>query len=246
MPRYRITTPEHVHFHYDVAGLSSRAMGWLVDQGIMTVLRITLVIGLGGAGALGVMMILILWFGIDFGYFVFFELRWQGQSPGKRLFHVRVISADGARLRFDAVLIRNLLRWVDSLPAGMLIGGVVAFLDPLHRRLGDLAAETLVIRDARRAIPDAVLKQQSRVNTYQADPAVRSRILARVTREERDLILDMVIRRDDLDPAVREDLFEQAAGYFRRRLNLPDDLEHLSSEQAVINLALVIQEMKFG
>ena len=87
----------------------------------------------------------------------------------------------------------------------------------------------------------ALARHRLRDNSFAEDPLLCRRVRARVSREERDLIYDLVQRRDQLDPAVRDELFAQAAGYFRRRYGLPADLEHLSDEQTVINLALVIQ-----
>jgi uncharacterized RDD family membrane protein YckC len=258
MKKYQITTPEYVHFRYEIAGLFSRAMAWLVDQMILSVLRIAIQIifiksGLGlamtgGASLYGlvVAMMFILVFVLDFCYFLVFDLWKNGQSPGKRLFQLRVISSRGGKLDFPDVLIRNLVRAVDTLPFAMLTGGLVAFFDPLHRRLGDFAAETLVIRDARISLPQAIVKQQARVNTFNENPSLRTRILSRVTREERDLILDLVTRRDSLDLGVREAIFKDAAGVFRTRYALPADQSHLSDEQTVINLALVLQEERFA
>jgi len=242
MPRYLITTPEQVHFHYQVAGLMSRAMAWSLDQAILMVARIAAVYALGGVGGrFAIAFVLLGIFALDFGYYVVYELRSAGQSPGKRVFGLRVISARGGRLTFPDVLVRNLMRPLDTLPMAMAVGGVVAFLDPLRRRLGDLVAETLVVRDARITLPEALTAHQARANTFQADVAVRNRILARVTREERDLMLDLMMRRDELQPAVREDLFGQAAAHFRERYSLPQDIDYLSDEQTVLNLALVVQ-----
>lgn len=245
MTRYRITTPEQVHFHYHVSGLMTRAMAWVVDQLVLLVVRLAIVWAFWGLGGqFGLAFVFLGVFCVDFGYFVLFETRAAGQSPGKRLFRLRVISARGGRLRFGDVLIRNLLRPLDTLPFAMLTGGIAAFIDPLRRRLGDLAAETLVVRDARLAVPEELTAQQARVNTFGADPALRGRILARVTRDERDLILDLTMRRDELEPPIREDLFHQAAELFRRRYALPEGLDYLSDEQTVLNLALVVQETK--
>ena len=245
MRYYRITTAEQVHFRYELAGLVSRAMAWTLDQILLTVLRGVLVASVGAGGALGFAMIMVGLFVLDFGYYVFFELYWAGQSIGKRFVGLRVVSAGGGKLQFADVLIRNLLRPLDTLPLCMMVGGTVAFLDPLRRRLGDMAAETLVIRDARAALPEGMLKQHTRENTFQTEPAIRNRILTRVTREERDLILDLVLRRDELDVSVRRDLFAKAARLFRKRYSLPDDLDYLTDEQTVINIALVLQSMKF-
>ena len=91
----------------------------------------------------------------------------------------------------------------------------------------------------------ALANEKSRVNSFNADAALRNRVLTRVTREERDLIMDMVLRRDQLDPGVREELFSGAAAHFRSRLALPEDFGHLSDEQTVVNVALVLQEARF-
>lgn len=246
MPKHRIATPELVQFHYETAGLATRSMAWLLDQVIITAFRVVIIAGLIlSRVSLGIALGFVMLFALDFGYYVLFEMKEAGQTPGKRALGLRVVSARGGILCFGDVFVRNLLRPLDTLPLCMLLGGTVAFLDPLRRRLGDLAAETLVVRDARNAIPEMALAQQSRVNTFQGDPAVRGRILSRVTREERDLIFDLVLRRDQLVPEARQELFRMAAGRFRERYSLPGDLDHLSDEQTVVNLALVLQKDRF-
>ena len=246
MLKFRITTPEQVAFHYAVAGLVSRCLAWLLDQFLIWAgyLAIILVFSAAG-GAIGMALIILGMFVLDFSYFVLFELYWAGQSPGKRLLKIRVISTRGSRLRFNDVLVRNLLRPIDQLPFAMLLGGATALIDPLHRRLGDLAADTILIRDASRALPQSLANEKTRVNSFQADAALRGRVLTRVSREERDLIMELALRRDQFEPAVREELFGCAAAHLRARFALPADLDHLSDEQTVINLALVLQESKF-
>lgn len=239
--QYRVTTPEQVEFRYEIGGLVSRAMAWLVDQLILWALRIGCLLALGGAGGYGLAAAIVGIFVFDFAYYVFFELFYAGQSPGKRLFGLRVVPASGARLTFADVMIRNLLRWLDTLPLMMTLGGVVALFDRWHRRFGDLAAETLVIRDVRAGVPEKVLDAPSRENSFQNDPLLRQRILARATREQRDLLFDLMMRRDSLEFTAREQLFADAADYFRCYFALPDDMGHLSDEQTVVNLALVLQ-----
>lgn len=246
MPRYQISTPEQVSFHYTVAGVMTRCLAWITDllliwAGYIAVIVVFAQLG-GGAGAA---LILIGWFVLDFGYFSFFELYWAGQSPGKKLFAIRVISARGNKLYFTDVLIRNLMRPVDMLPIAMATGGTTAMIDKWHRRLGDLMADTLVVRDVRQVLPQALGGAKARVNSFQTDAGLRSRVLMRVTRAERDLIMDLALRRDQMDAAIRESLFAGAAAHFRSRLSLPSDADHLSDEQTVVNLALLIQESKF-
>ena len=101
----------------------------------------------------GTLFIILGIFILDFSYFVYFELRWAGQSPGKRRFGIRVISTRGTQLRFTDVLIRNLMRPIDMLPFAMLMGGCTCLIDHWHRRLGDLVADTIIIRDVKKALP---------------------------------------------------------------------------------------------
>lgn len=246
MPQYLITTPEQVQFRYQIAGLTTRAMAWLLDQLILLGVRVILGSILSKAGGLGTAMVLCLFFLLDFGYFTFFELYYAGQTPGKKRFGLRVIAASGARLRFADAMIRNLMRPLDSLPFAMLLGGTVAWVDKWHRRLGDMAADTLVIRDVRSEAPDLIHALEGRENTYASDKTIRTRILARIGRDERDLIFDLMHRREELEPAVREALFAQTASYLRERCQLPSGQLHLTDEQAVINVALVLESERIA
>ena len=246
MRRFRIVTPEQVAFHYVLAGPFARCMAWAVDQLIIWAAYAVIVIVFGKlGGSVGLALIVLGFFVVDFSYFTVSELYSAGQSPGKRAMKVRVISARGGKLAAADVMIRCTLRVVDALPFGMVVGGITCLIDRRHRRLGDLVADTVVVRDVRQTAPATLATEKARVNSFQADAAVRNRILNGVNRAERDLILDLVLRRDQVDPAVRERLFGDAAAHFRARLALPPDLDHLSDEQAVVNLALVIQNAKF-
>lgn len=241
MRHHTIVTPEQVRFRYTAAGLTTRAMAWVIDQVLLLALRVAAAWGLSSAGALGMAAVFVLIFVIDFTYYVYCELRWAGASPGKRLMGLRVVSMRGGKLQFNDVLLRNLLRPIDSIPYPMVIGGLVAWLDPYGRRLGDMVAETMVIRDSRAAAPTNLPTHQERLNTFQADASLRQRIINRITRDDRDLVYELTMRRDDFDPDVRAELFARAAELLRRRLNLPADLDYLSDEQTIVNLALVIQ-----
>jgi hypothetical protein len=92
------------------------------------------------AGVFGLVAFALLW-----GYYIFFETLWNGQSPGKRWVGLRVIAHDGTPIGVSATLIRNLVRIVDFLPLYYGIGVVTMFIDRQSRRLGDFAAGTLVV-----------------------------------------------------------------------------------------------------
>lgn len=241
LPRFAIATPEQVTFFRRPAELPTRAIAWLLDQLAIMGLRIAAATVLFSIGEIGFGLWLVVLLLLDFGYFTLLEWRWAGQTPGKRAMKLRVVSATGARLNAGDLLLRNLLRPIDSLPFTMALGGTVAWIDPYRRRLGDLLAGTLVVRDVKSELPVALFDNDSRVNSFEADTAVRARILARVDRDERDLLMDLAQRRDQLDPEARAAVFAEARAYFDERLALPD-ADHLSDEQAVLNLALVVRD----
>jgi uncharacterized RDD family membrane protein YckC len=100
-----------------------------------------------------ILLMLAVWVALDFllqwGYFVACELTMQGRSPGKALIGLRVVRDGGLPVTLRESLLRNLVRMVDMLPTQYFIGLVSMVLSKDVRRLGDYAAGTLVIRDAR-------------------------------------------------------------------------------------------------
>lgn len=240
MRQLRVVTTEQVSFRLTAAGLGARALAWLVDQAILLALRIALVYILIQIGVLSGAVAVSLFFVTDTAYFLYYEWRLGGQTPGKRALKLRVVSTSGASLSFQDVFIRNALRLVDNLPMLMVAGGVAAFLDPLGRRLGDLAAGTMVVREKVRdfQLPPA---DRDRPNSYKSDAACRRRILARATREDRDLALELMWRKDELRHEVREELFGKLSGEFRKRFSLPADAS-LTDEQSVMDVALLLCE----
>src|SRR5690606_7330784 len=103
------------------------------------------------APALLLLGILVLFY----GYFLLFEALDHGRTPGKRLVGLRVISDDGRPMAVQQAVVRNLVRVVDSLPGGYGIGIVAALLSPRAQRLGDMAAGTVVVREARVSVTGA-------------------------------------------------------------------------------------------
>ena len=93
------------------------------------------------------MLLLLLIFGFQWCYFNFFEWIWNGQTPGKRLLHLRVIKVDGSPVSGIDVLLRNLSRPIDTFGPMGLIGLLMIFVSRKAQRLGDLMARTLVIHE---------------------------------------------------------------------------------------------------
>lgn len=149
----RIETPEHVVLEYELAGLGSRGAAALVDQlAILLVLAALMLLNLfarrwGLPQEAAFPVLLLAGFSIWYGYYTFFEGLRSGQTPGKRLLGLRVVMETGHPVTLGAAAVRNLLRTADFLPPPYLLGAALIAIHPRNRRLGDLAAGTVVVRD---------------------------------------------------------------------------------------------------
>src|SRR5712691_3193661 len=149
-----VATPERVSFGYQVAGLGTRAIAQLLDLLIIFAILVALSLAAGGAAAftnnaLAADLILIIGgFITVFGYFWASEAMWSGQTLGKKAFRLRAVGDRGEPLTFLQAGIRNIVRIVDFLPYGYGVGVVVLFANGKGKRLGDLAAGTLVVKDS--------------------------------------------------------------------------------------------------
>ncbi len=151
-----IETPENVELQRRLAGIGSRFIAGFLDTLILGLLMLLLVVAalvaglgvstFGGGGAWGVAILIVLLFVLYWGYFVFFEMVTNGQSPGKRNQRIRVVKDGGGPITFTDVAIRNLLRAVDFL-GGYAVAGVFMFFTKKAQRLGDLAAGTVVVSE---------------------------------------------------------------------------------------------------
>lgn len=156
--RQRQETPEGVELTLSPAGPMPRALAWAIDLSIRGVayLAVGSLMAVLGSGGMGLAMIGA--FLLEWGYPVFFELR-SGSTPGKRALALSVVHVDGSPLTLGSALLRNLVRFIDFLPIGYLVGLVSTLLSSRFQRLGDLAAGTLVIHTGRtrpRPLPDSV------------------------------------------------------------------------------------------
>jgi uncharacterized RDD family membrane protein YckC len=149
-----VSTPERVSFDYQVAGLGTRAIAQVLDLLIVTALLVALFFGGLAVGSFlnnSVLFDLIQILGsfvIVFGYFWTSEVMWSGQTIGKKAFRLRAVGDRGEPLTFMQAGIRNIVRIVDFLPYGYGVGLVVMFINGKGKRLGDLAAGTLVVKDS--------------------------------------------------------------------------------------------------
>lgn len=194
-----VATPERVAVELPIAGVGSRAMAYLVDVGLLFLVGlvayfavtflvpdpVNAVLGLSRlARVLGaVALFAALWI-----YWTAFEVAWHGQTLGKRLMRIRVVRLDGSPVTAVDSAIRNLLRLVDFFPACYPVGLVTMLFDAKHRRVGDLVAGTVLIRE------EAI--DLSRFEA--AAPAAQA-----LSNRELDVVTDLLRRFDALDPVAR-------------------------------------------
>jgi uncharacterized RDD family membrane protein YckC len=138
-------TPEGVEVGLRLAGAPVRFAAWLADTLLRTAALVPISLLLGVFGSAGNGLFLIVAFLAEWFYPVVCEVYWNGQTPGKRLFDLKVVRDDGAAVDLAASTLRNLLRFADFLPAGFLFGFLTVLWTDESKRLGDLAAGTVVI-----------------------------------------------------------------------------------------------------
>ncbi|MBX9406109.1 RDD family protein [Pseudomonas baetica] len=157
--RHQVETPEGIDLPLRPAGLMVRSIAFAIDLGIRGVLMGVLFIVLAFLGKLGMGLGSLLLFAISWWYMVLFEVLRQGRSPGKQWMGLRVVHDDGTPIGWSASLLRNLLRFVDLLPFGYFLGAISCLQHPTFKRLGDIAAGTLVVYSerplTRPQLPDA-------------------------------------------------------------------------------------------
>jgi len=158
------------------------------------------------------------------GYFVAFEALWNGQTPGKRAVGLRVVREGGFPLDFRGAVIRNLLRIVDFLPSGYLVGVCMILFHAESRRVGDIAAGTLVIRE-REAGTQAGYSFGGDV----AAPAAPLIGLDSLTPQHYEVMETFLRRRHEMAPSLRHQMSEQIGWQIRGAL--PDAPREWSGER---------------
>ncbi|HWZ87730.1 MAG TPA: RDD family protein, partial [Polyangiaceae bacterium] len=139
---------------YELAGPSRRALAYLVDGLVRGTIAgvFALILAISGGSGFRTGVTLILVFLLEWGYFVVCELTMSGRSPGKRALDLRVVTLDGSPISFGDSVLRNLLRAADFLPSLYVFGALSMLFDARFRRLGDLAAGTMVVYERRQRL----------------------------------------------------------------------------------------------
>ena len=194
-----VEAPEGIVLSLQPAGLVARTMAFLLDLLIRMVIDIGLMLTLGSWGGLGSGLVMIGMFCVEWLYPIVFELRPGGATPGKRALGLRVVMDTGLPVTPAASFTRNLLRVADFLPLAYGFGIVAMLLNRECKRLGDLAAGTLVVHAKPVVLHDA---------PPPAPPLAPAKPL---TAREQAAILSWAGRSKRLTPARFEELAQLAA-----------------------------------
>ncbi len=232
---YEIRTPENVAFRFERAGLASRAVAWLLDVAAMGALIqvASIVVSLLGwvLGELASALMLLAVFLVQWWYAAIAEWRFSGKTLGKWALGIRTIDASGLPLTLVQAAVRNLLRILDFLPGLYLVGGVTALLDPAGRRLGDLAAGTVVVCEQRLGVPARSFSALA--GEVAGSVPGLAEAVAHLTGPERDAVFALVLQRDRLPLSVRVASFGRLATHLETRYGLSRPA-HMSAEKLVL------------
>ncbi len=236
-----LRTPEGVVFSLPLAGPVSRFLAWSVDVGCITAATSLLHELLSVLGSIASATDVIAYFVISIGYGIACEWYWRGQTVGKRVLKLRVMDAQALRLDFSQVVVRNLLRFVDILPGLYLVGGTACVLSRRFQRLGDLAANTIVVRNPDVPQPDLEQLLGGKFNSLLEYRHLTARLRQRTSPQSAAVALETLLRRDELEPQARLQLFASLAQNFRELVEFPPEAaEQLSDEQYVRNVVEIL------
>ncbi len=240
-----IKTPEGIVFSLLLAGPVTRFLAWALDLACIGALSSAVGTLLGLLGLISFdlarAIIVLACFIIQIGYGIVMEWFWRGQTIGKRLLRLRVMDAQGLRLQFSQIVIRNLLRLVDLLPAFYLVGGIACLISRRAQRLGDFAANTIVVRNPKVKEPDLDQLLAGKYNSLRQYPHLSARLRQRVSPTEARVALQALLRRDELDAGARVELFEEIAAHFRSLVEFPPEAnEGITEEQYVRNVVDIL------
>ncbi len=241
-----IETPEGIDFSLRLAGPVIRSLAWGIDLGCVGVLTRVLI----------ALMSLVEGFNRDFAYAGFtltyfviaisygivMEYFWRGQTLGKRIFKLQVMDIQGLSLQLHQVIIRNLLRFLDKLPSVFyMVGGISCLVSRYSQRIGDVAANTIVVWNHRIKRPDLEQLIPDKYNSFHDYPHLEARLRQQITPQEASIALKALVRRHDLEPQARVDLFREIADYFRKIVEFPQEaIDGISDEQYIRNLVDVL------
>jgi len=213
LDKLTIDTPEQTALEFPLAGIGSRFLAMAADTAIQFIVGIVVLISAGVlAGTLNVFskaspqwiaaIVIICMFLLNAAYFAFFEVIWNGQTPGKRYAKLRVMKDDGRPIGVYEAIVRNLMRIVDGLPGIYGVGIICVLVNKENKRLGDFVAGTVVVHEK-------TLEGVRPVSQIKVDDTLPVFDASNISLEEIQLIETFLQRRDQWDPGVRTSMATQ-------------------------------------
>ena len=229
----RIETPEQIEVSLEIAGIGSRfvaqVMDWLIKWGILLAIVVLVSIAAGMLGAalssdktissLLAALAIVLFYAFLLGFDIYFEVRHNGQTPGKKIAGIRVLREGGAPLDFRSACVRNLLGMADFLPSFYLLGGFLMMVSSRGQRLGDMAAGTLVIRE-RAMQPPTELHATIEQHASEEFPFTAEHLGA-CSANDRFLLRSFFQRAGEMEEGPREQLALRLTDAFVQKLAYP-------------------------
>jgi uncharacterized RDD family membrane protein YckC len=213
-----IDTPEQVALEFPLAGVGSRFLALAIDMLLQIAIALLVLAAVAGAWSLlrprsggpwFLAVVIIAGFLLFYGYFAGFEAFWHGQTPGKRLVGLRVLSVTGRPARIDEAILRNLLRVIDQLPGVYAIGIVTMLISSRNQRLGDLAAGTVVVHEKALSAPVMAVAKPAAGGAWTGGGLTEAELL---------LVETFLQRRHEIGPGIRETHANAIAERLRTRL----------------------------
>lgn len=229
-----VITPEQVQLQFQTAGIGSRAVAHLLDSLILLVVNVLLFVFVILASRLYsgswlpdfadylIAITVILWILLNLGYFVCSEAYMGGQTLGKRRLGMRVIQNNGQSATLLSIIIRNLFRLLDMLPAFYFVGMLSMFLSSKDKRVGDMVAGTMVVIEARFERVkrrDALEKAIARKNYPEVALHIEEDLRQGITAKDWQLLQAWVERVPTMPDAKLAELAAPIAHYFAIKLD---------------------------
>jgi len=220
----RLVTPEAVVLSFETAGVASRVLAILVDLAVQGSVLLVGFVGLALLGAAGnggtsevvaVVVALLLVPGVLFGYPIAFETLWRGRTPGKAALGLRVVTTEGAPVRFRHAAVRGFLALVDLWATTGAAAVLAVLLTRDNQRLGDLAAGTLVLRERSGAGRPAAT---AFVPPWGLEEYTATLDVAGLTPDEYGAVRAFLLRAPSLPPPVRAGLARDVAATVAARM----------------------------
>ncbi len=250
-----LSTPESVELNFTLAGIGSRTLALLIDYHILALLLLGFWIfwGIFSLGLLSYLhqtgmnysaapiwltaIAVLLTFVIFTGYFVFFEVIWQGQTPGKRFAKIRVIRDNGRPIGLQQAALRALLRPIDDF---LFIGVFFILFGKKEKRIGDWVAGTLVIREQRGDSKATIFTSDQAAQLASELPAMSD--LSQLLPDDFAVVRAYLQRRNTMDPQARKDLSLKLARQLRNLIQMETIPPNTTSDHFLEAVYLAYQQ----